>query len=148
VISLLLIGAGLALLWLAWHRRGTVRSRPVHRAPRRTAPPAPPVRRAVRADVPTALYFYPHATRPGAIYYGISSQPEVRHVRHENDPDDRWWMERSTGEMVIISWHANRPLALAHERAAIRRGALAGEDLANDHHNPIRRPRRAVPRRS
>jgi predicted GIY-YIG superfamily endonuclease len=104
-------------------------------------PRALPVRRPVRADVPHLLYCYLWATTLRPIYYGISNEPEVRGSRHLTDPDDEWWMRQSTGVMVPIRWLPDRSAARAAERAAIRDGALAGEDLANDHHNPRRRTR-------
>lgn len=112
---------------------------PVRRMPvRRT-----PVRR-VRADVPHLLYRYVWAATLRTCYYGISNEPPARHARHLIDPDDQWWMSRSTGVMIPVCWYPNRAAARAAERAAVRAGAAAGEDLANDHHNPVRRPRRAA----
>lgn len=108
------------------------------------APPAPaPVRRPVRADVPHALYDY---LRPdGSVrYVGISNEPPARDRRHATDPDDQWWYRETTKFMYVIRWYPDRATAQAAERARVRALALAGHDLANDHHNPVRRNRRAA----
>ncbi len=144
MIALALLGLGVALLIAA-----RLRYQQGRRPPRRPISPTAPVRpRSTRSpgrdDVPHALYRYPHATRPGSIYYGISNDPDARHARHARDPRARWWFSRSTGVMVIVAWFPNRTEAMAAESRAIRTAALAGEDIANDHHNPNRRIRRAA----
>lgn len=101
-------------------------------------PPPVPTRRPVRADVSTLLYYYRHAILPGRVYWGISNDPEARHAQHEADPDDQHWMRQSTGIMYYERWYPNRAAALAAERRAIRASALAGEPIANDHHNPLK----------
>ena len=106
-------------------------------------PPARPARR-IRTDVPHLLYCYVWADTLRPCYYGISNEPPARHLRHEADPDDEWWMSRSTHEMIPIRTLPNRSAALAAERAAIRAGAAAGEDLANQTHHPAGRYRRAI----
>lgn len=138
--------AGLVLLILAvWFMVALfaviLRRRPA--VPARPAYVPPPVRRPVRADVPHALYDYP---RPDGwiIYVGISNEPAARHRRHENDPDDQWWYVQTTRAMHIVAWYPNRDAARAAERNRVRTLALAGHDLANDHHNPVRRSRRAA----
>jgi predicted GIY-YIG superfamily endonuclease len=100
-------------------------------------------------DVPTILYHYEWADRPTApIYFGISNDPPARHVRHENDPDDRWWMDRSTGVMILDTQYPNRAAARAAEKAAIQRAHYAGHELANYQHNPGRRKRYAAARQA
>lgn len=147
---MLLTGAALGLL-LAVLRVSRRRAapqplsrRPGPSRPVTTRPPARPAR-AIRVDVPTALYHYEWADRPPApIYYGISNDPPARHRRHEVDPDDRWWMSRSTGVMVLDTQYPNRPAALAAERTAIRAAHARGHELANYQHNPGRRRRVAA----
>ncbi len=102
-----------------------------------------PRRRPVRADVPHALYKYPHLYRPGARYYGISNDPPARDRRHARDPKDQWWYRTSTKQMVIIAQYPNRAAALAAEREAVRAAWARGEDIANKHHVP----RSTAPRR-
>lgn len=137
MIPLALILAAVVLLALAFRRRRQLRLRPAV-----VVPPAP--RRRIRTDVPHLLYVYDWDGRraiPDA-YYGISNEPPARHARHLIDPDDRWWIERSTRVMHPIGWYPNRALALAAERAAIRAACARGADLANTVHNPSARRRR------
>lgn len=139
--------SGLVLLILAvWLTAlvvlAVVRWRPD--APARTAPRRAPIRRPVRADVPHALYDYHYAGRAEVIYSGISNEPPVRHRRHENEPKDQWWYLKSTKKMHVVGWYPNRVTAQAAERERVRTLALAGHRLANNHHNPVRRTRRAA----
>lgn len=131
-----------AVLLLVWAIR-MPRSRADYGQPAPVRARAAATRRPVRADVPHALYRYPHRFRPGARYYGISNEPPARHRRHENDPKDRWWFATSTGRMVIIAWYPNRAAAQAAERGAVRAAWVRGEDIANKHHVP----RPTAPRR-
>jgi predicted GIY-YIG superfamily endonuclease len=117
----------------------------VRSGPGRALPPPVPVRRPVRTEVPHLLYCYEWSPRfgTGRIYYGISNEPENRHARHLTDPNDQWWMRLSTGVMIPLCRYPNRDVARAAERRAVRAGAYAGEDLANDQHHPlkVRQPR-------
>lgn len=125
-----MLAVALVLLWLAV--RLAQRHRPAPQPLSRSRAP----KRRVRRDVPTALYCYLHAVVPGRVYVGISNDPESRHRWHEvNSP----WFRFSTGEMRIVAVYPNRRAAMAAETAAIRRAALAGEPLANDVGNPLRR---------
>lgn len=99
-------------------------------------------------NVPTVLYHYDWADGRGPIYFGVSNEPPARHRRHENDPRDRWWMERSTGVMILDTQYPNRPAAEAAEEAAIQRAHYAGHELANYQHNPGRRKRYAAARQA
>jgi predicted GIY-YIG superfamily endonuclease len=105
---------------------------------------APPPRRPVRENVPHALYDYPYAGRAEIVYVGISNEPQARDRRHANDPKDQWWYRQSAKRMVIVGWYPNRDAAKAAERARVQYLARLGHDLANDHHNPVRRVRRAA----
>jgi predicted GIY-YIG superfamily endonuclease len=90
------------------------------------------------------LYDYHHAGRDEVIYSGISNDPVARDRRHANDPKAQWWYQRSSKVMHVVAWYPNRRLARAAERHRVRELALDGHDLANDHHNPVRRTRRAA----
>ena len=138
ILPLLLILAAVALLALAFRRRQQLRIRPV------VVVASAPRRRQIRTDVPHLLYVYDWAGEPRIpdAYYGISNEPPARHARHLIDPDDRWWIERTTGVMHPIGWYPNRTLALAAERAAIRAACARGAELANTVHNPNARKRR------
>jgi hypothetical protein len=135
---------GLLLLILALWLIAAVVSAIARWRPQPVRPPVvAPVRRAVRADVPHALYDY---LLPAGLvrYTGISNEPPARDRRHAKDPDDQWWYQGTTKVMYVIGWYPNRDAALAAERIRVRTLALAGHPLANDHHNPVRRPRRVA----
>lgn len=134
MIPLVLFAAALLCLWLAYrsHRGGWQRRFDTRR-------PAPAVQRAprqVRVAVPHLLYVYRWARNGRPAYFGISNEPAARDARHAVDPDDRWWYEDTDKVMYVVAWFPNRPAGLAAEAATIRREALAGEYLANTHHNP------------
>lgn len=136
MIPLLLIAAAVALLVLAVMRgRDSARRPPPAAVGVRPAPT-----RRVREDVPHLLYRYVWLSGLDA-YYGISNEPPERHGRHLTDPRDRWWIEQSTKVMHPVRWYPNRTEARLAERAAIRHAVWHGAYLANDHHNPRRRPR-------
>lgn len=131
--------------WLFWVALAGRRStRPL--AP--TPPPRPVTprsrRRAVHHGEPHALYHYLHATRPGRIYIGISSDPGERAARHAVDPRSQRWYPYSTGRMVIVGWYRDYATAHAAEVAAIQTAHAAREPIANTLHVP-RRSRRAAP---
>jgi hypothetical protein len=134
-VALIALAAGLLIAVFRMARpasSGVVRHRP--------APS--PTRRPVREQVPHLLYCY---RRPDGrrIYGGISNCPEIRHARHEIDPDDRWWFVQSDGVMYPIRWLPDRATARAAERTLVRTMHLNGEEPANYQHNP---GRRRVPR--
>lgn len=143
IVALIMILAGLVALWLAvvshrnqWQRRLP----PTGNLPAR---PAPVPRRApVRANVPHLLYVYLWADSGRPAYFGISNEPDDRDQRHSVDPKDQWWYERTTKVMHEVAWYPDRVSARAAETATIGREALAGEYLANTHHNPFASKRR------
>jgi predicted GIY-YIG superfamily endonuclease len=128
--------AALALIVLAFVLLAAVARHVTRPAPLPIASARP--RRQVRTDVPHLLYVY--RRRDGSrIYGGISNEPPDRHARHLIDPDDRWWMVQTDGVMYPVRWYPNRTAARAAERALVQEMYYAGEDPANDHHNPGRR---------
>jgi hypothetical protein len=131
--AVVLILSALVLLYLAArmassHRRSI--ARPIPRA----VPAAP--KRQLRRGVPHALYDYDHATQWGRIYIGISNDPPARHKRHKRESP---FYRFSTGTMRIVRWYPNYAEARAAEIAAIAQAAYAGEPIANDRDNPLRR---------
>lgn len=142
MIVLLLLAAAGVCLWLAYlsHRNGWRRRVDA----RRPAPPVKRVPRQIRVAVPHLLYMYRWARDDRPAYFGISNEPEARHRRHGVDPDDLWWYQLSDGVMYEVGWYPDRTAARAAEVSIIQRHALAGEYLANTHHNPYadRRGRR------
>ncbi len=133
-VALILFAVAAACIWLAGRRRAEHRQLPDRR--RTPLPAKPPARRRVREDVPHLLYVYLWAANRRAAYYGISNEPPARHRRHETEPDDEWWFRLTDGVMYEVAWYPNRKAAKAVERATIRGEAVAGEYLANMHHNP------------
>jgi hypothetical protein len=135
VTAAVLVLSALVLLFAAV-RLGT-RQQP---GPRRLPPPRHPVapapKRRLRRDVSHALYEYDHARIRGRIYIGISSDPSARHKRHEARSP---WFKFSIGYMRIVRWYPNYAEARAAEIAAIAQAAYAGEPIANDRDNPLRR---------
>jgi hypothetical protein len=128
-----LILMALVLLFAAL-RWGSRDRRAVPRAAPRTVPAAP--KRQLRRDVPHALYEYDHAQIRGRIYFGISNDPPGRHRRHKAKS---LWFKFSTGRMRIVRWYPNYDEARAAEIAAIAQAAYAGEPIANDRDNPLRK---------
>jgi hypothetical protein len=139
-LALLILAAWLIGAVVVSASRPPASPRPVARVRPQAAIPA----RRVRTEVEHLLYCYLWADTLQPRYYGVSNEPPVRARRHENDPDDQWWFRQTTGVMVPIRWYPNRAAAFAAERAAVRAGAAAGEDLANQVHHPDGRFRRAI----